>query len=366
MTLGLRVREPRPAPRAAPARAARGRRQAPPRPRPSNPRACSRARSSRWFDRLMQPFAGKQATEGGEDALAPCGAGSPTRAIRRETSVITYMGSRVVFALAAAAARAADAGRLGARSRSSSIVALCAAAGLGLVAPSYWLDQKVKARQKSLRLALPDALDLMVVCVEAGLGINASLKRVARGLPHAPIRSSPTEFELANFETRAGKSTTDALRALADRTGVSGRELARGDADPDRALRHRPGRHAARARGRHAAAPAPARRGAGRTRRRSRCCSRPSSSSSPCSIIIVGPGFLQMTEYFRRPTRDDARPPAPTARWFPSLPDAPRWRARRAAGARLLDARPHRQATRCARSCAGSRRSSARRRCRSS
>ena len=59
----------------------------------------------------------------------------------------------------------------------------------------------------------------MVVCVEAGLGINASLKRVAEDfrLTH-PILSS--EFELANFETRAGKSTTEALRALADRTGV--------------------------------------------------------------------------------------------------------------------------------------------------
>ena len=60
----------------------------------------------------------------------------------------------------------------------------------------------------------------MVVCVEAGLGINASLKRVAEDFRTThPILSS--EFELANFETRAGKSTTDALRALAVRTGVA-------------------------------------------------------------------------------------------------------------------------------------------------
>jgi tight adherence protein C len=59
----------------------------------------------------------------------------------------------------------------------------------------------------------------MVVCVEAGLGINASLKRVSDDfrLTH-PVLSS--EFELANLETRAGKSTTEALRALANRTGV--------------------------------------------------------------------------------------------------------------------------------------------------
>jgi tight adherence protein C len=98
--------------------------------------------------------------------------------------------------------------------------ALVLATGIGLIAPSYWLDQQIKQRQKNLRLALPDALDLMVVCVEAGLGINASLKRVAEDFRTThPILSS--EFELANFETRAGKSTTDALRGLADRTGVT-------------------------------------------------------------------------------------------------------------------------------------------------
>jgi tight adherence protein C len=138
---------------------------------------------------------------------------------RRETSVMTYMGSRVVFAallpmivLLTPATWNLEQIQL--------VFALCAAAGIGLIAPSYWLDQKVAARQKSLRLALPDALDLMVVCVEAGLGINASLKRVAEDFRAThPILAS--EFELANFETRAGKSTTEALRALAERTGVS-------------------------------------------------------------------------------------------------------------------------------------------------
>jgi tight adherence protein C len=170
-----------------------------------------------WFDRLMQPFAGKQA-KASEEVLAPIRRRLTYAGFRRETSVFTYMGSRVVFAvllpllvLLMPAAWELQQIQL--------VAALCAAAGLGLIAPSYWLDQKVKARQKNLRLALPDALDLMVVCVEAGLGINASLKRVAEDFRTThPILSS--EFELANFETRAGKSTTEALRALADRTGV--------------------------------------------------------------------------------------------------------------------------------------------------
>jgi tight adherence protein C len=172
----------------------------------------------RWFDRLMQPFAGKREKASAE-ALAVVRRRLTYAGFRRETSVMTYMGSRVVFAvllpaivLLTPAAWNLEQLQLG--------FALCGAAGIGLIAPSYWLDQKVKARQKSLRLALPDALDLMVVCVEAGLGINASLKRVAEDFRTThPILSS--EFELANFETRAGKSTTDALRSLADRTGVA-------------------------------------------------------------------------------------------------------------------------------------------------
>ena len=69
-------------------------------------------------------------------------------------------------------------------------------------------------------LGLPDALDLMVVCVEAGLGIQASLSRIAKAFKqNNPILS--TEFELVTLETRAGKSPTDALRSLAVRSGVT-------------------------------------------------------------------------------------------------------------------------------------------------
>ena len=69
-------------------------------------------------------------------------------------------------------------------------------------------------------LGLPDALDLMVVCVEAGLGINASLARIALEL-RTTHRLLASELELVTLEIRAGKSTTAALRALAQRTGVS-------------------------------------------------------------------------------------------------------------------------------------------------
>jgi len=170
-----------------------------------------------WFDRLMKPFAGD--TEKAREAtVAPIRRRLMHAGYRNDSALITYMGSRVAFALALPVAVLVTPATWSLE-QLQLVTALCGAAGVGLIAPSYWLDRKVKARQKSLRLALPDALDLMVVCVEAGLGINASLKRVAEDfrLTH-PILAS--EFALANFETRAGKSTTDALRGLADRTGV--------------------------------------------------------------------------------------------------------------------------------------------------
>jgi tight adherence protein C len=90
----------------------------------------------------------------------------------------------------------------------------------GYVAPSVYLDRRTSSRKAAITRALPDALDLMVVCVEAGLGINQALARVAEEF----ITKSPAlsgELSLVGHETRAGKATTEALRALASRTGVT-------------------------------------------------------------------------------------------------------------------------------------------------
>jgi tight adherence protein C len=99
------------------------------------------------------------------------------------------------------------------------IVLLCMAAAVGLVGPSYVLDRKRSARKMDMVLGLPDALDLMVVCVEAGLGINMSLQRISKEFARTHTTLA-AEFELVTLEVRAGKSTTQALRSLAERTGV--------------------------------------------------------------------------------------------------------------------------------------------------
>jgi tight adherence protein C len=88
------------------------------------------------------------------------------------------------------------------------------------VLPSIFLDRRVASYRYAITHALPDALDLMVVCVEAGFGINQSLAQVSDEFEtKSPIVAK--EFALVVEETRAGKSTTEALRTLSDRTGVS-------------------------------------------------------------------------------------------------------------------------------------------------
>jgi tight adherence protein C len=81
------------------------------------------------------------------------------------------------------------------------------------------LARKAKRRQHRIRLSLADALDLLVVSVEAGLGLDQALARVGQELAFAhPDLSS--ELRLVNLELLAGKGRSEALRNLADRTGV--------------------------------------------------------------------------------------------------------------------------------------------------
>ena len=98
------------------------------------------------------------------------------------------------------------------------IVIPIAAGFLGFFGPSLYLDNLVSNRHDRIRMSLPDALDLMVVSVEAGLGLDQAIQYVAREL----ITSHPDvseEFQLVNLEIRAGKRRVEALRNLAERTG---------------------------------------------------------------------------------------------------------------------------------------------------
>lgn len=98
------------------------------------------------------------------------------------------------------------------------IVFLVAGAGFGYYAPVLYLEKLVKQRQLKLRLGLPDALDMMVVSVEAGLGLDQALQYVSREVEVTHPELSD-ELGLVGLEMRAGKRRAEALRNLADRTG---------------------------------------------------------------------------------------------------------------------------------------------------
>jgi len=90
---------------------------------------------------------------------------------------------------------------------------------LGYVLPGIVLARKARARQHKLQLGLPDALDLLVVSVEAGLGLDQALLRVGEELATAHPDLSD-ELRLVTLELRAGKGRSDALRNLGERTGL--------------------------------------------------------------------------------------------------------------------------------------------------
>lgn len=90
---------------------------------------------------------------------------------------------------------------------------------MGYVLPSIVVGRRIKQRHKEMQRALPDALDLLVVSVEAGLGLNQALVRVSEEIYRvSPVLSD--QLALVNLEIRAGTPRVDALRNLADRTGL--------------------------------------------------------------------------------------------------------------------------------------------------
>jgi tight adherence protein C len=99
------------------------------------------------------------------------------------------------------------------------IVVLALAVVGGYMIPEFYVTQVVRRRQHRLQLSLPDALDLLVICMEAGLGLDQAILRVAQELRYAHPELSE-EFQMVNMETQLGKNRLDALRDLSTRTGV--------------------------------------------------------------------------------------------------------------------------------------------------
>jgi len=128
------------------------------------------------------------------------------RAIHLSSMVLLPLAVAVVYILLA-------------KTLSSATLPILFAFIAGFFIPKFTLTQLIKRRKLRIQWGLPDALDLMVTCIEAGLGLNASIVRVSEEINHVHPDLSK-EFGLVNLEIRVGRSRDEALSNLAERTGV--------------------------------------------------------------------------------------------------------------------------------------------------
>jgi len=130
--------------------------------------------------------------------------------VYRAIQLMTMAGFPAIVALACA---------LLAKPLSGAFLWIVSAFVVGFFLPRYALSRMIRSRQQLVRWGLADALDLMVISIEAGLGLNAAMMKVSSELKevHPDICD---EFELANLEIRVGRERDEALRNLAERTGV--------------------------------------------------------------------------------------------------------------------------------------------------
>lgn len=177
-----------------------------------------RAETSRWqriFEPLYRPFLPRDDEKLSElrKQMIQAGYYNPSAAIR-------YLASRIVLA-AICGIGVIFLGPVLAPSLAPQLYAVGAAMGVvfGYLAPAVLLDLRIAKRKQAIRDGFPDALDMLLVCMEAGLGLDAAIARVGQEIKTAhPVIAE--HFSLVGNELRAGRSRQDALRNLAERTGV--------------------------------------------------------------------------------------------------------------------------------------------------
>lgn len=138
---------------------------------------------------------------------------------RGENDIQVFFGLKLLTTLLAPLLVMAIAGLTHAIPASDAVAYALGAGALGFLLPDILLRRLVRRRQERLRRALPDALDLLVVCSEAGLGLNAGIQRVATeiGITHPELAD---ELQLVTMQSRAGMDSRSALRGLEERTGL--------------------------------------------------------------------------------------------------------------------------------------------------
>ncbi len=137
---------------------------------------------------------------------------------RRPSAVGIYFGMRAFLLLTIGIGTFVAMPLLDAGFRQS-LLAAAFVGGLGWFLPRLYVGRRLRRRKKELQNSLADTLDLLVICVEAGLGLNQALVRVSEEIDHvSPVMSE--ELAIVNFEIRAGTPRDEALRNLGERTDL--------------------------------------------------------------------------------------------------------------------------------------------------
>ena len=168
-------------------------------------------RLSMWFGNLARP---KDENEISRNRLLFLRAG-----FRHRNTPIVFLGSKLLLAPALPAAfYLAQIFYFHMPSAYAILIAFMLVI-IGLYLPHMWLKMKISRRKKKIIEGFPDALDLLVVCVEAGMGLDSAISRVAAEmeLTNKPISE---EFKMLNMELRAGRTRRDALKGLSARTDL--------------------------------------------------------------------------------------------------------------------------------------------------
>ena len=180
------------------------------------------AANTRWVERVnraTQPLARLSLPDAGYETSA-LRRRFMNAGIRRASAPMAYFGLKTALALGLPLiAFAALALMRLPLSGNNLLLVLLASSALGYYLPNYVLAKAIQRRQRDIFEDFPDAVDLMTVCMEAGLGTEAALNKVADEIVHKSPELSE-ELRLVNLELRAGAQRDQALRNLALRTGV--------------------------------------------------------------------------------------------------------------------------------------------------
>jgi len=166
----------------------------------------------------VAPIAARKSTTQNAEEMSKLRSRLATGGFRSETAPTTFLASKTIMAVILAIAAVAYMWAKGSPTMNSIGITLIAA-GAGFLAPDLWLSSAISKRSEAIRQGLPDTLDLMVITVESGLGLDAAFQRVGDEMKHVhPILAE--ELQLVTLESQMGIPRSEALTNFASRTGI--------------------------------------------------------------------------------------------------------------------------------------------------